>query len=293
MMRHRSISKRRPSELPTVYDLQMNTSWRPSLQRVRSPSDVPIPTGYSDPFLEMFGPVAPTDQAHAVDAAIDIARFREATNQAPLPGLKRRPSIKRQASYGDITAAQRREAAQRLQRHVVEVSGDPTGVANGTYRFTEKENKEPFFTRTKPYKATLAQRQSHGMWFLIAWGKDKDGKDAWGDYCSPHDGELPPESGWRKCTRTGPKLAQRWVFGDEVPIKVLVVREQRKEYSTPMNANAAEFKIAASPAAGSNKSTPLNQEVDPLAVEAAKLTLKEPVPSVTELYKQVCDILSE
>lgn len=318
--RPRSMSTRRPSEFPTVHDLEMNTNWRPSLRRVRSPSDVPMfPSAHAslrqrrlshrrstvtDPFVSLFGDGNDAfDHVHAAGAANDIARFRAQTNQKPteelivearleqLPAVRRPgpPLLKRQPSFGEFEAAQRRAAAERFKRHAVEVTGDPTGVANGTYYFTEQPNKEPFFTRTEPHKATMAQRQSHGMWFLIAWGKDKNGKDAWGDYCAPYDGELPPCDGWRKCWRTKDKL--RWEFGDEVPIRVGVHREEFPQVNTVLSKRSSiagtKISMPPSPVTEAFKNSALvNTTFKRLSVEAAKLTLKEPVPSALEIYQK-------
>jgi hypothetical protein len=112
-----------------------------------------------------------------------------------------------------------------MDQYTVEVTGDPNGVANGTYHFTEKNGRRQF-QRTEPRKATLAPRQSHGLWFLLCWGEKKNGKQTWTDYCSPHDGQLPPMKGWRTCSRSKDRTS--WVFGEEVPIRVEI---QRKDAS--------------------------------------------------------------
>jgi len=143
-------------------------------------------------------------------AAQDIAKFKAATGQG----------------CGDPTSP---TSVCAQNRFVVEVTGDPSGVANGTYHFTEKNSRRPFFTRHSPRKATLAPRQSHGMWFLLCWGEEKNGKQTWTDYCSPHDGELPPQKGWRKCSRSKDKL--KWNFGEEVPIRVEVLKDAYPTYT--------------------------------------------------------------
>lgn len=202
--RPRSLST---ASLPSVDDLR-STGWRPGKSpRVgaRRPSGAFVPRRLSGALR----PRRNSDRVHAQDAAADIASFKAATNQF----------------VGDPTAVE----GSRFKRYVVEVTGDPSGVANGTYYFTEKPSRKPFFTRTAPHKATLAPRQSHGMWFLLCWGEDEDGKKIWTDYCSPHDGELPPPKGWRKCFRTKDKL--HWNFGEEVPINVEVLKEALPSYT--------------------------------------------------------------
>lgn len=201
--------------LPSVDDLKNTGCWSPTIQGPpsRRPSLSRSPGSWTPRRLSGVYSRRFSDSNHATDAAKDIARFREATNQRVDP-----------TSTSTVSACD-----PKFKRYVVEVTGDPSGVANGTYHFTEKNSRKPFFTRHAPRKATLAPRQSHGMWFLLCWGEEKDGKPTWTDYCSPHDGELPPQKGWRKCSRTKDKL--RWEFGDEVPIRVEVNKDAYSTYT--------------------------------------------------------------
>jgi len=112
---------------------------------------------------------------------------------------------------------------------VVEVSGDPSCVANGIYHFTQKHSRRSYFTRREPQKATLTPRPSYGKWFLLAW--DKDG--SWTDYCADLVGDEPPESGWIKCSRDQTK--HTWKFGNAVPslrVKVVKVVDYTQTYCT-------------------------------------------------------------
>jgi len=113
--------------------------------------------------------------------------------------------------------------------YVVQVSGDPSGVANGIYHFTQKHSRRSYFTRREPQKATLTPRPSYGKWFLLAW--DKDG--SWTDYCADLVGDEPPESGWIKCSRDQTK--HTWKFGNTVPslrVKVVKVVDYTQTYCT-------------------------------------------------------------